>query len=159
MDHKSVELHAVEPLGTSSKLGDHAASLTNGEPGTMHGFASIMLQDANKEPAPVHSVASGLDYPSVGPEHAYLYSVGRTKRGCGATDDEAISAFFELSRKEGIIPALETSHAIAWAIKEAQRAVDEGRSWRCVVNISGRGDKDMDFVLREYGHMLPDQSC
>lgn len=145
----------MEPLGKSEKLGDHAASLSRGEPGTLHGFSSIMLKDENMEPAPVHSVASGLDYPSVGPEHAYLFSVGRTTKGCGSTDDEAIRAFFELSRKEGIIPALETSHAIAWAIKEADRAVAEGRKWRAIVNVSGRGDKDMDFVLREYGHLLP----
>ncbi|TGZ83402.1 beta subunit of tryptophan synthase [Ascodesmis nigricans] len=155
IDTPSVKLHAVEPLGNGSALGQHAASIAKGEPGTMHGFASIMLKDEAGEPGPVHSVASGLDYPSVGPEHAYLATVGRTEKGAGATDEETINAFYECSRKEGIIPALESAHAIAYALKLAKKAVEEGRKERIVVNLSGRGDKDMEYVLQKYGHMMP----
>lgn len=155
IDSPSVKLYAVEPLGSGSdKLGEHAASIAHGAPGTMHGFASIMLKDEAGEPAPVHSVASGLDYPSVGPEHAYLASVGRTEKGAGATDDEAVRAFYELSRLEGIIPALESAHAVAFAQKLAKKAVAEGRKEKIVVNLSGRGDKDMDWVLQNWGHLL-----
>lgn len=120
----------------------------------MHGFASIMLKDEGGEPGPVHSIASGLDYPSVGPEHAYLTTVGRSEKGAGATDEETIHAFFECSRKEGIIPALESAHAIAFALKLAKKAVAEGRKERIIVNLSGRGDKDMAYVLEKYGHMV-----
>ena len=101
-----------------------------------------------------HEGASGLDYPSVGPEHAYLYSMGRTERGAGATDNEAIEAFFLLSRLEGIIPALETSHAIAYGVKLAKKMIAAGEKGRILVNVSGRGDKDLDYVLQEYGHIM-----
>lgn len=155
IDDAHVKLHAVEPLGKGTNvIGDHAASLANGTPGTMHGFTSIMLKGDNDEPAAVHSVASGLDYPSVGPEHAYLYSMGRTERGAGATDNEAIEAFFLLSRLEGIIPALETSHAIAYGVKLAKKMIAAGEKGRILVNVSGRGDKDLDYVLQEYGHIM-----
>ncbi len=141
-----VELHGVEPLGRGAKLGEHAATLNYGTEGVMHGFNSIMLKNAAGEPAPVYSVASGLDYPSVGPEHAYLNSIGRTKAGT-ATDEEAIDAFFRLSRLEGIIPALESAHAVAYAMKLAKE-----RPMQCIlVNLSGRGDKDIDFVMDNYG--------
>lgn len=147
IDDECVELVGVEPLGKSSKLGEHAASLSYGSEGIMHGFNSIMLKDSNGEPASVHSVASGLDYPSVGPEHAYLHSIGRTKvEAIG--DDEAIKAFFELSRSEGIIPAIESSHALAYALKIAKDL--KGR--KILVNLSGRGDKDIDFVVEHYGY-------
>jgi tryptophan synthase beta chain len=139
-------LHGVEPLGKGTKLGEHAASLTYGSEGVMHGFNSIMLQDENGEPAPVHSVASGLDYPSVGPEQAFLSSEGRTIVGT-ADDQEAIQAFFELSRLEGIIPALESAHAVAYAVKLAKKAPGED----ILVNLSGRGDKDIDFVVDNFG--------
>jgi tryptophan synthase beta chain len=142
-----VELHGVEPLGRGTKLGEHAASLSYGSEGTMHGFHSIMLKDANGEPAPVYSVASGLDYPSTGPEHAYLKSIGRTQVGT-ATDEEAIDAFFRLSRLEGIIPALESAHAVAYAIKLAKDRPTQD----ILVNLSGRGDKDIDFVMEKFGH-------
>ena len=114
----------------------------------MHGFNSIMLKDAKGEPGPVHSIASGLDYPSVGPEHAHLFTTGRTVAGT-ATDDETIDAFFRLSRGEGIIPALESAHAVAYALKLAKLRPDES----ILVNLSGRGDKDIDFVIENYGHL------
>ncbi len=141
-----VRLHGVEPLGRGSKLGEHAASLNYGEEGVMHGFNSIMLKDDKGEPAPVHSVASGLDYPSVGPEHAFLFQKGRTIAGT-ASDEETIGAFFRLARREGIIPALESAHAVAYALKLAKERPDES----ILVNLSGRGDKDIDFVIKNYG--------
>jgi tryptophan synthase beta chain len=142
----AVELWGVEPLGTGSALGRHAATLMYGHPGVLHGFASYVLEDADGAPAAVHSVASGLDYPGVGPEHAFLNkTLGRT-HAVGATDDEAIRAFYQLSRLEGIIPALESAHAVAYAVKLAQDRPDES----ILVNLSGRGDKDIDYVYETY---------
>lgn len=141
-----VEIIGVEPLGRGSNLGDHAASLKYGTEGIMHGFNSIMLKDENGEPAPVYSVASGLDYPSSGPEHAFWRDLGRVKYDV-VDDNEAIAAFYTLSRLEGIIPAVESSHAVAYAIKLAKER-DHGS---ILVNLSGRGDKDMDFVIEKYG--------
>lgn len=112
----------------------------------MHGFNSIMLKDENGEPAPVYSVASGLDYPSSGPEHAFLHDVGRVKYDV-VTDNETIDALFELSRVEGIIPAIESSHALAYGIKLAER-LEKGS---VLINLSGRGDKDIDYVIEKYG--------
>ena len=106
-----------------------------------------MLQDEDGNSGPVHSVASGLDYPSVGPEHAYLHDIGRVNY-VTATDEEAVDAFFKLSRYEGIIPALESSHAIAYAMKWAR----ENRGGAILVNCSGRGDKDVDYVVEHYGY-------
>ncbi len=142
-----VELIGVEPLGRSSKFGEHAASLSYGSEGIMHGFNSIMLKDKDGEPAPVYSVASGLDYPSVGPEHAYLHSINRTKVAT-IDDKEAMRSFFELSRYEGIIPAIESSHALAHALKIAPNL----KGKKILVNLSGRGDKDIDFVVEKYGY-------
>ncbi|MDR0467295.1 MAG: tryptophan synthase subunit beta, partial [Campylobacteraceae bacterium] len=139
------ELYAVEPLGKGDKLGEHAASLKYGKEGVLHGFNSILLQNEDSSPASVHSVASGLDYPSVGPEHALLYSRGRT-RVAGANDEEAIRAFYQLSRLEGIIPALESAHAIAYAMKLAKEKPYES----ILVNLSGRGDKDIDYVVNNF---------
>lgn len=144
-----VDLYGVEPLGRGTKTGDHAASLTYGSEGILHGFKSIMLQDEDGNPLPVYSVASGLDYPSVGPEHAYLRDLGRANY-VTISDDEAVDAFFTLSRLEGIIPALESAHAIAYALKLAQ----EKGSGSILVNCSGRGDKDLDYVLEKYGDRL-----
>lgn len=141
-----VEIYGVEPLGRGPKIGDHAASMTYGSEGIMHGFNSIMLQDEQGQPQPVYSVASGLDYPSVGPEHALLHDKGRVKY-VTATDDEAMEAFFMLCRLEGIIPAIESAHALAYAIKVAK----EGRPGSILVNLSGRGDKDIDYVEEHYG--------
>lgn len=141
-----VKIYGVEPLGKGTTLGDHAASMQFGCEGIMHGFNSIMLKDENNEPAPVYSVASGLDYPSVGPEHAFLHDVGRVNY-VSALDDEAVEAFFTLSRLEGIIPALESSHAVAYAMKLAK----EMQTGSILVNLSGRGDKDVDYVIEKYG--------
>ena len=141
-----VEIYGVEPLGRGPKVGDHAASMSYGSEGVMHGFNSIMLQDEQGQPLPVYSVASGLDYPSVGPEHALLHDLERVKY-VTATDDEAMEAFFMLCRLEGIIPAIESSHALAYAIKIAR----EGRPGSILVNLSGRGDKDIDYVEEHYG--------
>ncbi len=141
-----VDIYGVEPLGRGPKLGDHAASLKYGSEGVMHGFNSIMLKDEHGEPAPVYSVASGLDYPSSGPEHAFLHELGRIKYDV-ADDEEAIDAFFTLSRLEGIIPAIESAHAVAYGIKLA-REMGKGS---VLINLSGRGDKDMDYVIEKYG--------
>ena len=142
----AVDIYGVEPLGRGEKLGDHAASLKYGEEGIMHGFNSLMLKDENGEPAPVYSVASGLDYPSSGPEHAFLHDLGRVKYDV-VDDEETIDAFFKLSRLEGIIPAIESSHAVAYAMKLAKKM---GRG-SILVNLSGRGDKDLDYIIENYG--------
>ncbi len=141
-----VELYGVEPLGRGEKLGDHAASLRYGEEGIMHGFNSIMLKDEKGEPAPVYSVASGLDYPSSGPEHAFLHDLGRVKYDV-VNDEETIDAFFQLSRLEGIIPAIESAHAVAYGMKLAK----EMKRGSILINLSGRGDKDMDYIIEHYG--------
>ena len=141
-----VDIYGVEPLGRGTALGDHAASLQYGSEGIMHGFNSIMLKDENGEPAPVYSVASGLDYPSSGPEHAFLHDIGRVKYDV-VSDDETIDAFFTLSKLEGIIPAIESSHAVAYGIKLAKQ-MGKGA---ILINLSGRGDKDMDYIIEKYG--------
>ena len=142
-----VELVGVEPLGRGPKLGDHAASITYGKEGVMHGFNSIMLADENGDPAPVYSNASGLDYPAAGPEHALLHDLGRV-RYTTVGDEDAIEALFLLSRHEGIIPAIESSHALAYAIRVART----GKTGSILVNLSGRGDKDLDFIVEHYGY-------
>ncbi len=141
-----VSIYGVEPLGRGTKLGEHAASLTYGSEGIMHGFNSIMLKDEQGEPAPVYSVASGLDYPSSGPEHAFLKDLGRIKYDV-IGDEETIDAFFLLSKSEGIIPAIESSHAVAYALKLA----GEMKQGSILINLSGRGDKDMDYIIEHYG--------
>ena len=142
-----VEIYGVEPLGRGPALGDHAASVTYGREGIMHGFNSLMLADENGDPAPVYSNASGLDYPAVGPEHALLYDMGRVNY-VTISDNEAMEALFALSRYEGIIPAIESSHALAYAMRVAR----EGRTGSILVNLSGRGDKDLDYVVEHYGY-------
>ena len=144
-----VRLIGVEPMGRGKNIGDNAASLTYGEEGIMHGFNSIMLKDENGNPAPVYSIASGLDYPSAGPEHAFLRDLGRVEYKTD-DDEEAVDAFFKLSRLEGIIPALESSHAVAYAMKLAK----EMGTGSILVNLSGRGDKDMDYILEKYPEKL-----
>ena len=144
-----VKIFGVEPLGHGEKLGDHAASLKYGTEGIMHGFNSIMLKDNDGNPAPVYSIASGLDYPSSGPEHAFLKDCGRVEYTT-IDDEEALDAFFKLSRMEGIIPAIESSHAVAHAIKLAK----EMKRGSILINLSGRGDKDMDYIIDKYGMML-----
>ena len=141
-----VDIYGIEPLGRGTALGDHAASLKYGTEGVMHGFNSIMLKDENGDPAPVYSIASGLDYPSSGPEHAFLHDLGRVKYDV-VNDDDTINAFFELARMEGIIPAIESSHAVAYGIKLAK----EMGKGSVLINLSGRGDKDMDYIIEKYG--------
>jgi tryptophan synthase beta subunit len=139
----SVKLLGVEPAGRGlDKLGDHAATNTKGTPGVLHGFHSYLLQDDKGEVAPVHSISAGLDYPSVGPEHAMLKDSGRVQYE-SATDKEAIDAFLALSRSEGIIPALESAHALACAMRIAPTL---GKDARILVCLSGRGDKDVQTV-------------
>ncbi|MDD5081078.1 MAG: tryptophan synthase subunit beta [Candidatus Omnitrophota bacterium] len=147
LDDKSVNLYGVEPAGLSFKEGEHAATISKGTPGILHGFFSYLLKDEKGEPAPVYSVASGLDYPGVGPQHSYLKDIGRVNYET-AGDKEAIDAFFKISRLEGIIPALESAHAVAYAMKlAASLSKDE----TILINLSGRGDKDIDFVVEKYG--------
>lgn len=143
-----VALYGVEPMGRGEKPGDNAASITFGSEGVMHGFNSLMLKDEQGQPAPVYSIASGLDYPSVGPEHAFLHDQGRVNY-VSVTDDEAMEAYFLLCRKEGIIPAIESSHALAFAIRYAKEHREGGT---ILVNLSGRGDKDIDYIYEHYGY-------
>ena len=147
-----VALYGVEAGGRGSALGQHAASLTHGAPGILHGSLSYVLQDDDGQTATVHSASAGLDYPGVGPEHAYWHDMGRVKY-CAITDAEAIVAFGRVARTEGILPALETAHAFAHAIRLAPTLPREAV---IVVNCSGRGDKDCQEVARlmqEMGEM------
>ena len=146
LEEEECKLFGVEPAGLSLELGEHAATMTLGKPGIIHGFKCYLLQDENGEPAPVYSVASGLDYPGVGPEHSMLKDMKRVSYQT-ATDKETIEAFYELSRLEGIIPALESAHAVAYALKLAK----ENPRQSILVNLSGRGDKDIDYVMDTYG--------
>ncbi|MFT4297708.1 MAG: tryptophan synthase subunit beta [Candidatus Woesearchaeota archaeon] len=139
---KNVKLVGVEPAGKGIKTGMHAATITLGKPGILHGFFSYLLQDNNGEPLPVYSIASGLDYPGVGPEQSFLKDSKRAEFAT-ITDKEAISAFYETSKIEGIIPALETCHALAHAFKLAKKCKPNNI---IVINFSGRGDKDVDFI-------------
>ena len=131
-------------MGKSNKLGENAASLTFGKEGIIHGFKCLVLQDENGNIANAYSVASGLDYPGVGPKHCYLKDIGRVKYEV-ISDIEAVSAFYELSKTEGIIPALESSHAVAYGLKLAE----ENKYKTILINVSGRGDKDIEFVLKK----------
>ncbi len=140
-----VNMVGVEPGGKSFKPGEHAATLTMGSPGTIHGMFTYLLQNENQEPQPVHSIASGLDYPGVGPAHSHFKDTGRVKY-VTANDEEALNAFCELSKLEGIIPALESSHALAYAIKLAPGLTKDKI---IIVNLSGRGDKDIDYIAEK----------
>jgi len=144
---KAVAMYGIEPAGLSFKDGEHAATLTKGKPGVIHGFRCYLLQDEKGSPMKVYSAASGLDYPGVGPEHSYLKDTGRVSYDC-INDAEAIDAFFTLSRLEGVIPAIESAHAAAYAVKLAGKL---GKGKKILVNLSGRGDKDVDFVIEKYG--------
>ena len=146
LDDDGVRLTGVEPAGRSLKMGDHAASLSYGKPGILHGFKTYLLQDENGEPAPVYSISSGLDYPGSGPEHCMLKDSGRIQYTV-ASDQECLEAFYTLCRLEGIIPALESAHAVAYAMKAAQERPEKS----ILVCLSGRGDKDIDFVVDNYG--------
>jgi tryptophan synthase beta chain len=144
---KNVRLVGVEAGGRGSALGQHAATLSAGKPGVLHGCLSYVLQDEDGQTADVHSVSAGLDYPGVGPEHAFWKDSGRVEY-VSATDTEAIDAFQVLSQCEGIIPALESSHAVAHALKLAPKL---GKDKVLVINLSGRGDKDCQEVARLIG--------
>ncbi len=147
LDDDNVDIIGVEPGGRGLDTPDHAATLSLGSPGAIHGFKCYVLQDQNNEPLPVYSIASGLDYPGVGPQHSYLKDVGRAQY-CAITDEECLDAFMQLSRLEGIIPALESAHAVAQAMKMAKELPADQH---ILVNLSGRGDKDADFVARKLG--------
>ncbi len=145
---KEVKMVGVEPSGRGTgKVGDHACTLTKGSKGMIHGFKCYVLQNEEGIPDPVYSVASGLDYPGVGPQHSLLKDLGRVDYQ-SISDEEAIAAFFDLSRTEGIIPAIESAHAIAYVTKLAATLTPEES---ILVNLSGRGDKDIDFVVDTYG--------
>lgn len=140
--HEGTRLIGVEAAGQGLASGKHAASLSAGTPGVLHGNRTYLLQDANGQITETHSISAGLDYPGVGPEHAYLKDIGRAEY-VGITDDEALAAFHRLCRTEGIIPALESSHAVAHAMKLAPTM---RKDQHLLVNLSGRGDKDIGTV-------------
>ena len=147
IDYPAVRLIGVEAAGDGMHTGRHAASLTAGRSGVLHGNRTYLLQDANGQIIETHSISAGLDYPGVGPEHAWLKDAGRAEY-VTINDQEALTAFHTLCRKEGIIPALESSHALAYAIKLAP-TLDKAQ--RLLVNLSGRGDKDMHTVAEKSG--------
>ena len=147
LNDEDVRIVGVEPAGHGLNTPEHAATLTLGSPGTIHGFRCYNLQDQQGNPLPVYSIASGLDYPGVGPQHCYLKDIERVEY-TAATDDECLDAFMTLSRMEGIIPALESAHAVAYAMREAPKM---GKEQSILVNLSGRGDKDADFVADKLG--------
>ncbi|MEI6836146.1 MAG: tryptophan synthase subunit beta [Candidatus Falkowbacteria bacterium] len=142
----NVKMIGVEPGGRSFKNGEHSATLTLGAPGYLHGMYTYLLQDKNGQPSAVHSVASGLDYPGVGPFHSFLKDEGRVDYQT-ISDQEAVKAYVALARLEGIIPALESSHALAYAIKLAPTLTNDKI---IVVNLSGRGDKDLNYVIDNF---------
>lgn len=142
VDDLSVKIVGVEPGGKGLDTNEHAASISKGSVGVIHGFKCYTLQDENGEPLPVHSIAAGLDYPGVGPEHSYYKESNRAEY-IAITDDEAMQAFFLLSRTEGIIPAIESAHAVAYAAKLAKTL---SKDQTIIVNLSGRGDKDVNQV-------------
>jgi tryptophan synthase beta chain len=142
LQDKSVAIYGVEAAGKGLETGQHAASLIAGKPGILHGNRTYLLCDDHGQIIDTHSISAGLDYPGVGPEHAYLKDIGRVNY-VPINDEEALDAFRTLTRVEGIIPALESSHAVAYAMKLAKTM---GPSQRIIVNLSGRGDKDMHTV-------------
>ena len=143
---QKIKFIGVEAGGKSSKLGMNAATLTYGKPGVLHGCLTYLLQDSDGQVADVYSVSAGLDYPAVGPEHSFLKS-NNIAEYVVCNDKDALNACVELSRTEGIIPALESSHALGYIIKNA----DKFKNKNVLVNISGRGDKDLDIIFRETG--------
>ena len=143
LDDRRVRLIGVEAGGRSGSRGEHAARFAGGALGVLHGTRTFVLQDEEGQIAPTHSVSAGLDYPAIGPEHVWLHDEGRVEY-TSATDEQAIAAFHRMARTEGILPALESSHAIAEAIQRAPRL---SRKRVIVVNLSGRGDKDVESVL------------
>ena len=150
VDDSSVALTGVEAGGRGSNPGDHASTLTHGQPGVLHGSYSYVLQNDDGQTSDVHSISAGLDYPGVGPEHSYWKDSGRVNY-VNILDDEALSAFSTMARTEGILAAIETSHAIAYAMKSAaQRRAEDV----IIVCLSGRGDKDVNEVARLTGQEM-----
>ena len=147
LDDTGVELHGVEAAGDGIETGRHAAPLCAGKPGVLHGNRTYLMEDSDGQIIETHSVSAGLDYPGVGPEHAWLKDTGRAQY-VAATDDEALQAFHELTRTEGILPALESSHALAHVRKLAPTM---GKDQVIIVNLSGRGDKDIHTVAELEG--------
>ena len=145
LDDENVKLVGIEPAGKGLDTGEHAATLTLGSKGAIHGFECYNLQDGEGNPLPVYSIASGLDYPGVGPQHCYLKDIERVQYET-ADDKECLDAFMVMSRLEGIIPALESAHAIAYAMRAAATMPEDQT---ILVNLSGRGDKDADFVAEK----------
>lgn len=144
----SVKLIGVEPAGLGLETGKHAAPLTAGAPGIVHGFKCYVMADEKGEPLATHSISAGLDYPGVGPEHSYLKDIGRAEY-VSVTDEESLAAFHKLSECEGIIPALESAHAVAHALKIAPSMTSDQI---LIVNLSGRGDKDVQQILEMSNH-------
>jgi len=147
LDDTSVQMYGVEAAGHGVDTNLHAASLNGGKPAVLHGMKSYFLQDDDGQITEAHSISAGLDYPGIGPEHAWLFDQKRVNY-VHATDDEALKAFQYCSKMEGIIPALESSHAIAYAMKKAPEL---SKDHLMVVNLSGRGDKDIFTVAEKLG--------
>jgi tryptophan synthase beta chain len=150
LEDMTVKMVGVEAAGLGIGLGPHSAPLAAGSPGVLHGAKSFLMQDEHGQILPAHSIAPGLDYPGVGPEHSYLKETGRVQY-TSVTDDEAFDAFIELSRTEGIIPALESSHAVAFVLKEASKMKKDSV---IVICLSGRGDKDIHIAADKMGIKL-----
>jgi tryptophan synthase beta chain len=155
VDDSSVRIVGVEPGGRGLDTPDHAASLTKGTVGVIHGFKCYTLQDEEGEPLPVYSIAAGLDYPGVGPEHSHYKEIGRADY-VSITDNEAMNGFYALSRTEGIIPAIESAHAIAYGIKLAGKLP---KDQIIIINLSGRGDKDVHQVKEMGQDILLESAC
>jgi len=151
LDDRGVRIIGVEAAGHGIPTGQHAASLTGGKPGVLHGNRTYLLQDADGQITEAHSISAGLDYPGIGPEHAWLHDIGRVEY-VSATDTQALEAFTLTTRLEGIIPALESSHAIAYAKTVAK---DLGKDHVMVICLSGRGDKDVNTVAKAMGDNAP----
>ncbi|WP_421013809.1 pyridoxal-phosphate dependent enzyme, partial [Glutamicibacter creatinolyticus] len=153
LDDAEVELYGFEAGGDGVDTDRHAATITLGKPGVLHGAKSYLMQDDDGQTIESHSISAGLDYPGVGPEHAHLADIGRVSYE-PITDTEAMDAFRLLCRTEGILPAIESSHALAGTIKVAQRKIAEGRDPQdvvIVVSLSGRGDKDVSTAAEWFG--------
>ena len=147
IDEESVALVGVEPGGEGVETGKHGAAIAKGNIGILHGTKSYLMRDADGQVEESHSISAGLDYPAVGPQHAHLAKSGRASY-VPVTDDEALTAFQLLTRHEGIIPALESSHALAYALQRAKEAEEKGENITILVSLSGRGDKDVDHIRR-----------
>ena len=147
LNDDEVKIVGVEPAGLGLDTDKHSATMTLGKPSQIHGMKCYVLETEDGEPMPVHSIASGLDYPGVGPQHCYLKDIERVEYD-SVTDDECLSAFMTLSQVEGIIPALESAHAVAWAMRVAP-TLDKDKT--ILINLSGRGDKDADYVAEKLG--------